>query len=234
MLKFIPAGELKKSFDIFGHFYSVELSSDESLDCRSVLEIIHQGTTPAKVNLISKAVPDAICIMMNPGSSVPLEETNNNISEKEISKLAVSLVRTKPDTTQYQVMRIMHYCGWKHGRVLNISDLRDPKSGKFVARYQDVEERTGFTAHSVFDDKRADELSQKMNQKRKAPVLLAWGVSPDLEPLIERCLGKVSHLSGSVGLLKPETENKYFHPLPTLQSQKMAWVDNMVRAIRGE
>ena len=234
MLEFIPAGELKKWFRIFGHFYSVDLSSGEQLDCRSVLEIIHQNKTPDNVNLISDAIPDAICIMMNPGSSVPLEETSHFVSEKEIGDLKISLVPTKPDTTQYQVMRIMHYCGWEHVRVLNISDLRDPKSGKFVARYQKIEDQTGYIAHSLFADERTNELQKKMNQQPTAPVILAWGVSPDLEPLIERCLNKVSHLSATVGLLKPETSNKYFHPLPTLQSQKLTWVDNMVRQIKSK
>jgi len=80
------------------------------------------------IDLLSAQLPDAIFIMMNPGSSRPLEEVDNVVSEDNINKLEISLVPTKPDTTQYQVMRVMHYCNWNHVRVLNISDMRDPKS----------------------------------------------------------------------------------------------------------
>ena len=169
--------------------------------------------------------------MMNPGSSKPLEEVDNIIPEGRISQLKISLVPTKPDTTQYQVMRVMHYRGWEHVRVLNISDMRDPKSGKFVERYSDIENRTGFTSHSLFADKRTDEMARKLIKRPETPILCAWGVSTDLDPLIERCLGKVSGMSSLTGLLKPNTENKYFHPLPTLQTHKVKWVDDMVRHI---
>ena len=174
---------------------------------------------------------DAIFIMINPGLSMPLEEVNHVISERQTGSLSRSLVLTKPDTTQYQVMRLMHYSGWSHVRVLNLSDLRDPKSGKFMANYRDIESRTGFTAHSLFSDERRDELASHLNRKPKSPVVCAWGVSPDLDPLIERCLNKISRIPGRLGILKPDTENKYFHPLPTLQRDKEKWVNNMINQI---
>ncbi len=231
MLKFIPAGILKKSFEVFGHFYSIDLKAGDRIDCRSVLEIVTKEIKPVDIDTISKKSPDAVFIMMNPGSSFPLENVNNNIPEEQICQLKISLVPTKPDTTQYQLMRLMHYCDWSHVRVLNISDMRDPKSGKFVERYKEIESRTGFTAHSVFSNKRNKELKKKLMRKSMAPVVCAWGVSPDLDPLIERCLNKVSDIQGLTGLLKQNTENKYFHPLPTLQRYKEKWVNNMVKQL---
>ena len=228
LLKFIPAEQLKKHFEVFGHFYSVDLKSGEKIDCRSVLEILTRQRKPSDIDLLPDASPDAIFIMMNPGSSRPLIEVDNVISEWLINQLDVSLVPTKPDTTQYQVMRVMHYCGWHHVRVLNISDMRDPQSGSFVERYSDIEKRTGFSAHSLFADDRSVELSHKLNTKPEAPIVCAWGVSPDLDPLIERCLSKVAGSFRLVGLKKPGTEDKYFHPLPTLQKDKEQWVTNLV------
>ncbi len=218
---------------MFGHFYSVNLSPGEQINCRSVLEIVKKEDKPANINLLLEKAADAIFIMMNPGSSLPLEEVNNILSEKQVGDLPRSLVLTRPDTTQYQVMRIMHYSGWSHVRVLNLSDLRNPKSGEFVTRYRDIEDRTGFTAHSLFSDERKNELASNLNRKDQSPIVCAWGVSPDLDPLIERCLGKVSGKPGRMGLLKPNTENKYFHPLPTLQKAKMKWVNNMVSLINS-
>ncbi len=231
LLDFLPAEALKKTFGVFGHFYSIDLSSGEQIDCRSVLEIVKKKDQPLPIDVLLERQADAIFIMMNPGSSLPLEEVNNILSEKQVGHLSRSLVLTKPDTTQYQVMRVMHYSGWSHVRVLNLSDLRNPKSGEFVARYRDVENRTGFTAHSLFSHERRDELESNLNRKDHSPIVCAWGVSPDLDPLIERCLSKVSAIPGRLGLLKPQTDNKYFHPLPTLQKAKMKWVDNMVTLI---
>ncbi len=150
MLEFLPAEKLKKKFGVFGHFYSIDLGSGERIHCRSVLEIVTKKDTPAPIDLLLGKAADAIFIMMNPGSSLPLETVNTIISGEQAGNLCASLVLTKPDTTQYQVMRIMHYCGWSHVRVLNLSDLRNPKGGEFVAQYRDIEEKTGFTAHSLF------------------------------------------------------------------------------------
>lgn len=227
LLAFIPAEQLKKRFEVFGHFYSVDLKSGETIDCRSDLEIVTGQRKPLDIGLLLDDAPDAIFIMMNPGSSRPLVEVNNVVSEDLINQLAVSLVPTKPDTTQYQVMRVMHYCGWHHVRVLNISDMRDPKSGSFVERYIDIENRTRFSAHSLFANNRSIELRRKLKKKPEAPIVCAWGVSSDLDPLIERCLSQVAGTATLTGLKKPSTENKYFHPLPTLQKDKELWVTNL-------
>ena len=231
LLEFIPAKQLKKHFEVFGHFYSVDLKSGEKIDCRSVLEIVTKQSKPSDIGLLLDNSLDAIFIMMNPGSSRPLVAVNNFISENLIHQLEVSLVPTKPDTTQYQLMRVMHYCGWNHVRVLNISDMRDPKSGSFVERFNDIENRTGFSAHSLFSDKRSVELRRKLNKKPEAPIICAWGVSSDLDLLIERCFSKVVGTFELTGLMKPSTENKYFHPLPTLQKDKEQWVTNLVTHI---
>jgi hypothetical protein len=233
LLEFLPAEKLKKKFGIFGHFYSIDLGSGEQIECRSVLEIVTKKEIPAPRDLLLDRAADAIFIMMNPGSSLPLEAVNNNILRDQAGELSTSLVSTKPDTTQYQVMRVMAYCGWSHVRVLNLSDLRNPKGGKFVSQYREIEERTRFTAHSLFSDERKQELQRHLNRRSQSPVVCAWGVSPGLDPLIERCLGKISGTKGRIGLLKPETEDKYFHPLPTLQKAKMKWVDNMVALINS-
>ncbi|MFQ5330032.1 MAG: DUF1643 domain-containing protein [Thermodesulfobacteriota bacterium] len=233
MIDFIPAAKLKTAFEVFGHFYSVDLKSGERIECRSVLEIVTKERCPAEQDSLLTQIPDAIFVMMNPGSSQPLEEVENIIPAELVGKLDISLVPTKPDITQYQVMRVMHYCGWNHVRVLNISDMRDPKSGKFIERYKYIEEQTGFTAHSLFADERDSELQRKLTKKVGSPIICAWGVSADLDPLIERCLKKINGISTISGLLKPNSEDKYFHPLPTLQKAKEKWVNRMVAALHA-
>ncbi len=72
MVRFIPADDLKYRYDVFGHFYSVEVTRNQFAQCRSVLEIVEQADTPDESSVLSKRKPDAVFIMMNPGSSRPL------------------------------------------------------------------------------------------------------------------------------------------------------------------
>jgi len=108
LIDFIPVAKLKPAFEVFGHFYSVDLKSGERIECRSVLEIITKERCPAEQDSLLTQIPDAIFVMMNPGSSKPLEEVENIIPEELVGKLDISLVPTKPDITQYQVMRVTH------------------------------------------------------------------------------------------------------------------------------
>ena len=228
MVRFIPAEELKKRYDVFGHFYSVEFSRNKFVECRSVLEIIKGSQTPDKTSMLSQRQPDAVFIMMNPGSSRPLVEVKNRIAADALHELPISLVPTKPDTTQYQVMRLMDHCEWRHVRVLNLSDLRCSKSGEFFKQFKGLEDEASFDSHSVFSIRRKNELALKMTTDKTIAVICAWGVSAELDPLIERCTSRITQNKTIKGLLKAGTTNKFLHPLPSLQTQKMAWVDRMV------
>ena len=232
MQPFIPASELNQNYGVFGHFYSVELASKEVAECRSVLEIASNTSTPKGHSELSELSPDAVFIMMNPGSSRPLVEVNNRLHARAIHKLPISLVPTKPDTTQYQVMRLMHFRGWRHVRVLNLSDLRSPKSAVFIKLFQRLEGESQFDSHSVFSKARTGELSLKLPTSRKTPLVLAWGMSDKLNPLIERCMSRLSRKSNLIGLLEPNTTNKYRHPLPSLQKDQRHWLEMMIQQFK--
>jgi hypothetical protein len=231
MVEFIPAAILKSKFDVFGHFYSVQVAPKKVVECRSVLEIVETDHVPKKTAALSDRRPDAVFIMMNPGSSRPLSKVDNRIHAKAIHELSISLAPTKPDTTQYQVMRVMHHCEWRHVRVLNLSDLRCPKSSLFLNQFKSLEEEHAFVAHSVFSDLRKDELASKLIDG--IPVIRAWGVSPHLDPLIDRCISKLTRIKAVRGLMKAGTTNKFLHPLPSLQAQQMLWVNRMVEQCQG-
>ena len=228
MVRFIPAMELKDKYDVFGHFYSVEVGRKNVVDCRSVLEIVEKAQVPEEMTELSRRKPDAVFIMMNPGSSRPLVKVNNHIHADAIHDLQISLVPTKPDTTQYQVMRLMHHCEWRHVRVLNLSDLRCAKSGVFFKHFRRLEQDASFDAHSIFSRRRRNELVLKLTKHGDIPVIRAWGVSTELDPLIERCTSRLTKHKTVMGLMKEGTTNKYLHPLPSLQKQKLLWVNRMV------
>jgi hypothetical protein len=228
MVAFVPAQVLKERYEILGNFYSVEITPDCIIECRNVLEIVAKPLTIADVRAIPKQEPDAIFVMMNPGSSQPLVDVDYRLKAEQIGELAISLVPTKPDTTQYQVMRVMECCQLRHVRVLNLSDLRCTKSPLFIQQFKRLEAEQAYDAHSLFSARRGSELERQVTKYRHTPVVRAWGVSPHLDPLIERCEKSLAKMPIRYGLLKEGTDNKYLHPLPSLQSQQLMWVDRMV------
>lgn len=229
MRPFISAEELKKNYDIFGHFYSVKLATHQVIECRSLLEISSKSLSADGQSALLNHQPDAVFIMMNPGSSQPLVKVDNSLPAELIHELSISLVPTRPDTTQYQVMRLMYFLNWQHVRVLNLSDLRCTKSTEFMRRYSKLEVDSGFDSHSIFAQARKNELALKLPIRRETPLILAWGLSDGLNPLIKRCMASLPQGQVVRGLLEAGTTDKYRHPLPSLQKDKLIWVDRMVR-----
>ena len=205
MAQFISAADLKPKYNVLGHFYSIEFAPKNIVDCRSVLEIVDKELA-TKAATISGRKPDAIFVMMNPGSSKPLIPVGHHVYDEEIHDLPISLVPTKPDTTQYQVMRLMHYCDWQHVRVLNLSDLRCSKSNAFFKQYKALEV-DGFDSHSIFSKRREQELTSKLTRHNAVPVIRAWGLSTELDPLIDRCTSRLGKSKAINGLLKEGMEN---------------------------
>lgn len=229
----MPAKDLKPLYKVYGHFYTIDFEGGSFIECRSVLEIIKGNDVPGDINVLSLMSPDCVFIMMNPGSSRPLNEYNpadpQRVKAEAMNELDVIYVPARPDTTQYQVMRVMHAKSWKHVRVLNLSDVRDAQSGNFYTRFEEVENYSNGDVHSIFSKKRQNEVVRKLNRKENAPIICAWGVNDKLDPLISRCIDCIEDQKCLVGLEKGL--NKYYHPLPTLQSDKEKWVSKIIKKL---
>ena len=159
-MEFMYAAELKKRFSCYGHFYEWVAMGGERANCRSVLEIVDPSIPQENPSGISLMEPDAVVVMMNPGSSHPKDiyHIDGEIEYPQNSgSMRKELVLTQPDNTQYQVMRIAVSKGWKHIRVLNLSDLRDPKSGSFIQKTEALCEIMGGHTHSLFCKERTAE-----------------------------------------------------------------------------
>jgi len=66
-MTFIYAEELKRKYRVLGHFYNLRIG-DRIFKCRSLLEIVS-----FQEEYDFDAMPDAVVVMMNPGSSRPLD-----------------------------------------------------------------------------------------------------------------------------------------------------------------
>lgn len=143
---------MKEEFEITGHFYEIE--NDKNGNYRRFLDIKRK---PANTEQ-----PDLMVVMMNPGSSKPLDGINNNDKPS----------KAKPDPTQDQIMRVMNNVSFNYARVLNLSDLRTQHSEELYEFLKSKESK--LVPHSIFDPSRTCELESLF--VRGVPVVFGWGV----------------------------------------------------------
>ena len=187
---------VKIMFDIVGHFYEIS-----SLKCRRYLDIKRKDAHLSH--------PDVMVIMMNPGSSYPLDRIDNN----QMASAA------HPDPTQDQIMEVMDNTGLNYARVLNLSDTRQSSSSEFYKFLKSEDSRT--IPHSIFHDSRVAELSSLFQSN--VPVIYGCGVNVNLEKLARIAINRLS-VSSPFGIKKNETDWAYYHPLPRIYSKKIEWV----------
>lgn len=191
---------MKKKFKITGLYYS-----EQGFKFRKYLDIKKINSTLVE--------PDLMVVMMNPGSSRPLDGIDNNNKASE----------AVPDNTQSQIMKIMLNAGFNYARVLNLSDLREAKSKIFYEKIVELEAKG--ISHSIFDVKRIKELNKLW--VNDVPVIYGWGVSTKLKSLALQAIA-VCQVSKPYGILKPNTTWAYYHPLPPNHHKQLEWVKEVL------
>jgi len=226
MIEFVYAKDLKKKFSIYGHFYCNDMGNDGRFACRSVLEIVSKNNLICKEDILN-ALPDAVVIMMNPGSSVPLEVKPCEVySAATIKNLTPEYVDTKPDTTQYQIIRLMLLKEWKHVRVINLSDLRTPKSSELFKVLKSIDN----DQHSIFAKTRKNELGMMLKRKEKAPIICAWGIDNNLIPLTQKTIKALKGMN-YIGV-KDASTGRFLHASPQKHEQKLLWLSEIKKQLK--
>ena len=237
MFTFLYADELKDIFTVYGSYYDLMPEDGEKIKCRNILEIFRRSyfnPLPEPLSL-SSSQPDSIFVMMNPGSSEPRQFgfREPGLPIKDASPLLASLemVFAKPDVTQYQVMRIMAEMGWNHVRIVNLSDIREPKSLKFFKRVKEFEINFNDT-HTIFSGTRTKEREKVFQMRKKdSPVILGWGRDKSLLPLEEKALKFLEDFRTS-GIVSPGHPKLYSHPSPNIQTAKIKWLEDILRLLK--
>jgi len=231
LVEYIYARELKKYFSVYGSFYDLELESKTTIHCRNVLEI-YRNTYPALQPDDKKLYchkPDALFIMMNPGSSKPAQDDCHidTLSCTDLSEQIFEqcLVPAKPDVTQYQVMRVMMFKQWQHVRVINLSDIREPKSSDFVKQVKNLNN----PIHSIFSPDRQNELQKALDLPQRAPIICAWGTNKGLSDLANLCFKSIPDRK-IAGI--PAGDCFYYHPLPSLVSKQKEWLSKIMDCLQ--
>jgi hypothetical protein len=192
-------------FDITGLFYE-----RRGFKCRKYLNI--------KKKTCARKSPDLLVVMMNPGQSKSLHGLVHD--ERETKAI--------PDRTQIQIMRVMRNCGFDYSRILNLSDVRETRSGEFYRLLPLLSEKK--TAHSIFDPRRKNDFEDLF--VRDVPVILAWGVHGVLKDLALMAIERIG--SESVfGLKKEGEELAYYHPLPPNYYKQEEWVKRITAQVKS-
>lgn len=236
--------DLLERYSVHAHFYTLYGFDSDGVrwekPCRSSLEITSKEKPPQNQG---KGDVDAVFVMMNPGSSEPIIYDNQQeIHAEKISFLKTTLVRTYPDDTQFQVMRVMDEQKLAHVLVINLSDIRNAssngsktKSGEdkvgFSKEYKDLEDMR-VVAHSIFCEDRRGELQRQLARVGKGPIVLAWGVGSYLRLLTRRAEDILSQ-KAIVGWAKSKESWKYYHPLPRTKKGKDDWYNNAIESLRA-
>lgn len=160
--------------------------------------------------------PDLMVVMMNPGSSRPVDGIENNTVES----IAI------PDNTQSQIMKVMLNAGFEFARVLNLSDLREPKSNEFYKKMAEL--NTKGIAHSIFDNERKNDFN--LLWMNNVPVIFAWGVNDCLKPLALKALEACS-IALPIGLKKLDYSWAFYHPLPRIHKKQREWVEKITEQL---
>jgi len=207
------AEELRSRFAVFGRFYEAVLGG-RRFELRSHLEVFEREITWPNA---ATADADLVAIMMNPGASRPLEPPDRD-------GWAVTL----PDRTQYQLMRLALFARSKgrrirHIRVINLSDLRTPRSAALFEALRTL----GDDRHSIFSSHRRAELGRALGAAA-TPLLRAWGMDPALEPLATAAIESTCQMR-VLGLTYDHLH--YRHPLPQRADLQAQWLAEIGRQI---
>jgi hypothetical protein len=205
-------------FAVYGRFYGRPVAGVDEL-LRDRLEIAPVGMPLPEV---LGRESDLLVVMMNPGASRPLDALWD---EDESDGFASA----QPDRTQYQIMRLLLAAQglgmpWKHARILNLSDLRTPKSAVFLEKLQTYDSDR---SHSLFSFEREAECGALFAAK-PTPVLCGWGLNPRLGELAAAAL-QMAEGHPILGLTTDAL--LYRHPLPQRYDLQVQWLAQLTDQI---
>jgi len=197
---------MRKLFNITGYYYE-----NQEHTFRQYLNI-HKKDSTIKT-------PDLMVVMMNPGSSKPEDNNQNGCIETP----------AKPDNTQYRIMEVMENCGFEYARVLNLSDIREPKSNVFYPKIKEMEALN--ISHSIFDNSNKEDLNKLWI--KNVPVIFGWGVNYRLKPLALKAI-EFCNVSNPFGHQKSKFPWAYYHPLPPNTHKQKEWVNKITKQLSNK
>lgn len=219
MIEFIYADVLKSRFKVAGRFYDFSTNDGTKIPCRSLLTISDTAQIQVK---------ELTIVMLNPGSSRPADEKTSvpEITSKTIGKLKdVDLVEAKPDNTQYQIMRLMLKLNYSHANILNLSDVREPQSGRV---FENTLNNHYPKEICLFDNSRKEEFKSYFTNENH--VVFAWGNTDSLSQTEKKAIQEISFYTQSL-YAAVGSDGKIYHASPSRKDFKLRWLESICEQI---
>jgi len=224
-VEFIYASELKEKFQVFGHYYNLKLKG-QLFPSRRVADIVDRNAL--STSGLQQSLPQAVVIMMNPGSSSPADESYRPVELSSRRLLAADYqtdwTEIKPDNTQYQMMRLMRLRNWQHLRIINLSDLREGNSCTFAKNFRRAEVLNKQNPHSYLHPKRQPELLSLC--KNADAVIAAWGSNAVQQEQGLACI-ELFEKEGIRLMGLPLDKPWYRFASPYRKDQKLFWLEEV-------
>ena len=219
---------MTSEFSLWAHFYRLKLGA-QVLDCRSRVDIFRTsgGKTPESKSIVA-AIPDLVFVLLNPGSCRPgdMDDVFPLYKPDEMSDFG-QLSRVTPDRTQIQLMRLLDMLELNHGRLLNLSDIRESCSLRFTKTLRSLKSRHRENAHSIFGKPRKG-IFRACLDSRLGVAVVGWGAHCVCPELANRCLEELARQGiRIVGKAHPCNRNGYYHPLARHQVARDRWLSEI-------
>ena len=212
----ILAEELKKQFDVWAHFYRVQLGGKDYL-MRSEAKIVRKGYESYR--------PDTLIVMANPGSCTAVDKTAD-FELFPYTEEGKKFVAARPDPTQYQLMNLMVRMNWNCIKIINLSDVCTGNFKEFRQFLSEFNEND-YKLHSLFCEDRGKELN---NHIEGQPTLLyAWGGESAISPFVKLVEKKEWNHKG----LLHAKRQYYRHPRPATYEERNKWLDEIEPILKG-
>jgi hypothetical protein len=147
-----------------------------------------------------------------------------SFNEADELLLRGNYILAHPDPTQYQIERLMLHFSWKHVRVLNLSDIREPKSNLFQKQIHQKD-----NSHSIFYKERRNTLLKLFTTKT---VICGWGMQNELDPLIAYATQFLKMKKVKAHGVQIDKTDYFRHPSPMLQEKKLEWLEKLVDQLK--
>jgi hypothetical protein len=154
-----------------------KLDNPKDLVCRLYLDL-------KKIEHLEKARPDLILIMLNPGSCSPKD--HNCTGETEVA-LDQTLRRVA------KLFKKIPSINWI--RILNLSDLANPKSDEFFKKLKELENSNIFN-HSIFDKSRESDFVNLVSEN--CNIYFACGTSKKAQPMLEKAIDRLNERKAQI------------------------------------
>ena len=161
---------------------------------------------------------DAVMVMLNPGSCVPIIEFSSGEWRE-----------AKADRTQFQLMRLMEHMAWDEMVIVNLSDLCEGNQQEFAALQKRCE--AGGIRHSRFTESAELEWSSVISAADR--LLYGWGRTKEAKRMAAAHglldLDEMHSKHGKRPFAVWHPEKGYpKHPNPWVPSRCVAWREEMV------